>query len=118
MRDHAVQGVARKAPPASDTHVLENFFKPELYQKNNEICSRWTRFTEESAFYEGTKVYMFEKSFAGLHAITYLSDKASLVHPDHLIAERVGLSWWVIKNGHACLYHHVVIRNLSVKLFL
>ena len=95
--------VGRKAPPASEQHVLENLFNPELYQKNlKEISSHWTRLAEDPAFYEGTKVHMLEKSIAGQYAITYVMDKASLVHPEHLIAEGVGSSWWVIKNGQAC----------------
>ena len=52
VNDHAAQEVARKAPAASDKHVLENLFNPELYQKNsNEIHSHWTRL-EDSVFYD------------------------------------------------------------------
>ena len=109
----------RRAPPASQKHVLENLFDPQLFERNlKEVFSRWTRLEAESVFYDGTKVYVFDKPFAGLHEITYVSDKPTLVHPCNLIEEGIGVSWWVIKNGHACPYHHVYYSQSKCEAFL
>ena len=105
-------------PAPSEKHVLQNLFSLELYQKNlREIGSHWTRLESDSVFYEGTKVFIFDKPWAGLHEITFVKDKPTLVHPDHLIAEGCGLSWWVMKNGHACPYHHVYYSQSKCEAF-
>ena len=67
-----------------------------------EIFSRLPEITAET-FMPGTQVLIYDRLFAGSHKIEKCNDPFMFMHPQCILLDGVGVSWWVVATGDWCL---------------